>query len=307
MNDFHVPALLQEAIEFLAVKKDELYIDATLGGGGHTTSILEKGGKVLGLDADQEAIEYVQNKFKIQNLKFKIGEDVRLVHGNFRNIDEIAKQNEFTHVAGVLFDLGVSSHQLDTEERGFSFQSEGPLDMRMDRSLAVRAADLLNALSQKELYELFSKLGEERYAFTISKNIIRSRGIRPIQTTRDLVSIIDSAVNKGKGRSPVRQAQGKNIHSATRVFQALRIAVNDELRSLQEALPKALELLKPGGRLVVISFHSLEDRIVKNAFKEFEQKGKGMILTEKPIGPSAAELEKNIRVRSAKLRAFEKK
>jgi len=297
MNDFHKPVLLQEVIDFLRVKRGSKYIDATLGGGGHSKKILEQGGIVLGIDQDEDAIQFVKKNFKFEILNFKLV----LVKGNFKNIDEIAHLKGFDKVSGILFDLGVSSFQLENPERGFSYQREGPLDMRMDKKLKVQAADLLNILTKGELDELFFKLGEENNARIISDGIVRARGIKPIRTTEDLVSVIQESLGK-KGRTSAFDRS----KVAKRIFQALRIAVNDELNNLKEALPGAYTLLDRRGRLVVISFHSLEDRIVKNTFKEFESKNMGKIITKKPIVPSFLEIEKNSRSKSAKLRAFEK-
>lgn len=289
MDSFHTSVLLKEVIEFLDIKAGKKYIDATLGGGGHSFEILKNGGKVLGIDADQEAIDYVK-----ENIKF--GQDLILVRGNFRDLEKIALLNDFKQAAGILFDLGVSGHQLDTKERGFSFQKEGPLDMRMDQNFGVKALDLVNALTKGELYELFTKLGEERNARAISEHIIRARGVNPITKTTELAEIIRKTSPKNFGK----------IDPATKVFQALRIAVNEELHSLKEALPQAIELLEKGGRLLIISFHSLEDRIVKDAFEEFQKKEMGRSVTKKPIAPSTEEIERNKRSRSAKLRVFEK-
>jgi len=297
MNDFHKPVLLQEVIDFLRVKRGSKYIDATLGGGGHSKKILEQGGIVLGIDQDEDAIQFVKKNFKFEILNFKLV----LVKGNFKNIDEIAHLKGFDKVSGILFDLGVSSFQLENPQRGFSYQKEGPLDMRMDKKLKVQAADLLNILTKGELNELFFKLGEENNARIISDGIVRARGIKPIRTTEDLVSVIQESLGK-KGRTSAFDRS----KVAKRIFQALRIAVNDELNNLKEALPGAYTLLDRRGRLVVISFHSLEDRIVKNTFKEFESKNMGKIITKKPIVPSFLEIEKNSRSKSAKLRAFEK-
>lgn len=295
MNNYHTPVLLKEVIEYLGVKEDGKYIDGTIGGGGHTIEILKRGGRVLGIDADQDAIEYVQGKFKI-------GKGLILVRGNFRNIDQIAHLNNFENIDGILLDLGVSSHQIDTAARGFSFSKAGPLDMRMDQDLAVRAADLINVLTKGELYELFSKLGETNRALAISDGIVRARGVKPITETQELVSIIGEAHGfRGKAISDKIKAE-----IAAKVFQALRIAVNDELNSLRETLPKAVKLLKSEGRLVVISFHSLEDRIVKETFRELEGKKLGKILTKKVVTPDKLEILSNKRSRSSKLRAFER-
>lgn len=293
MSDYHRSVLLQEAIDALNVQTGKQYIDATLGGGGHTFEILQRGGKVLGIDVDTEALTHVTKKIKEQ--KGINQEHVILVRGNFREIDQLAKQHGFETVAGILFDLGVSSYHLDKPERGFSFRRSGPLDMRMDDRLGVTAKDLLHALGRRELQEVFLKFGEEYKAAAIAKAIIARRAEKPIETTTELADIIRS----------VYRVSGEGIDPATKVFQALRIVVNDELYALEEVLPKAVSLLQPGGRLVVISFHSLEDRIVKESFVSFEKKGLGKILTKKPLVPTISEQEKNRRSRSAKLRIFE--
>ena len=296
MSSFHKSVLLKEVLDSLNVKKGNKYIDATLGGGGHTVGVLKRGGRVLVLDLDQEAIDYVRDNIKHQISNIKFGEQLVLVKGNFKDIEEIAHLNNFDEVSGIIFDLGVSSHQLESAERGFSFQKEGPLDMRMDKDLSVKALDLVNGLTKGELYELFTKLGEERFSRSISNNIIRARGIKSITTTNELARLIEEVYPRGF----------KKINPATKVFQALRIAVNDELNNLRQALPSAMRILEKNGRLVVISFHSLEDRIVKNIFNEFEEEKLGVNITKKPVTPTALEIEENPRARSAKLRIFEK-
>lgn len=286
--EFHTPVLLQEVIKGLNVQPGKKYIDATLGGGGHAFEILKRGGKVLGIDVDEEAIEYVKSRIQSANWRIRIGKDVVLIRGNFRDVSEIAKEHGFDSVAGVLFDLGVSSHQLKTQERGFSFQEDAPLDMRMDKTLTIKASDLVNGLYENELARLFEKLGEEKWALGIARAICRARALRRIETTGELAQIIES-VKKAKAR----------VHPATKVFQALRIAVNDELGSLEKALPQALELIENRGRIAVISFHSLEDRIVKHFFGKHA-------LTKKPIVATNEEITQNPRARSAKLRVYEK-
>jgi len=298
---FHKPVLLKEVIEFLAVKSGEKYIDATVGGGGHSEAILKSGGTLLGIDCDPEAIVAARRRLSSAcPLRRDVGAGAswRLIRGNFGNLKEIALKNNFFPAAGVLFDLGVSSHQLETDYRGFSFNLEGPLDMRMDPDLKVTAADLINALGEYELAEIFFKFGEERYSRRIAGAICRTRQLAPIKTANKLAEII----------LQVRPRRGRfdRTHPATRCFQALRIAVNDELNNLKKALPQALEILKPGGRLVVLSFHSLEDRIVKNFLKEKTKEGKIKILTKKPIRPTKKEIEENPRSRSARLRVGEK-
>ncbi len=294
MNNYHTPVLLQEVLDLLDVTEGKLYIDATLGGGGHSLGIIKKCGRVLGIDVDQDALDYVKRAIKEQSLEGK-EEKITLVKGNFRDIDVIAKNFGFLNVDGILFDLGVSSHHLDTPERGFSFE-EGPLDMRMSKDLVVTAKDLVNGLTKNELRELFERFGEERFAQKIANAIVEYRKKHPIETTKELAEIIKRAVPYKKDR----------IHPATRVFQALRIAVNDELGNIRTALPKALSLVRKGGRIIVISFHSLEDKIVKRQFQEWEEKKLVKIITKKPITPSREEKIRNKRSRSAKLRAVEK-
>lgn len=289
MNKYHTSVLLQEVLKYLRVEKGKQYIDATLGGGGHTMAMLDMGGVVLGIDGDDESLTHVEENIHDRSR-------LTLARGNFREINSIARKNGFEKVQGILFDIGVSSHQLDEATRGFSFQ-DGPLDMRMDKRLTVTAADLVNGLTNKELQELFVNLGEERYARSIAKKIFERREENLFETTGDLLGVIRQAVPNLHTK----------IHPGTRVFQALRIAVNDELHALAEALPGALGLLESGGRLAVISFHSLEDRIVKRMFIDFEEKGEGVIITKKPIEATEEELKENRRSRSAKLRVFQKK
>ena len=301
MNNFHTSVLLKETVDLLQVSKGKKYIDATLGGGGHTKEIIKRGGIVLGIDVDEEAIKYVSENFKFEILNFKL----KLAKANFRDIDKIARSQNFDRVSGIIFDLGVSSHQIESVDRGFSFLKDAPLDMRMDPSAGsgqtVTASDIVNLASKKKLYEIFSKLGEESHARAISDAIVRARRIKALLTTGELAGIIEKEYHLGKNVPDFIRAEADK-----RVFQALRIAVNNELENLKEAMPKAIELLALGGRLVVISFHSLEDRIVKLAFLDFKKRGMGEIITKKPLIPGLAELKVNRRAKSAKLRAFEK-
>lgn len=287
MSTYHKSVLLQEILDFLDVTPGQKYIDATLGGGGHTREILKRGGIVLGIDQDQDAIDFVNQELISKNLT--------LVKANFNNLQTIAKDNGFEKVAGILMDLGVSSHQLDSVERGFSFMHNASLDMRMDKDLSIGAKELVNGLTRKELEELFKKYGEDPNAWRIAKAIDDKRKEKSIVTTGELASLIERTVGR----------RGK-IHPATKVFQAIRMAVNDEIYSLEQVLPQAIELLQRNGRLVVISFHSLEDRIVKQQFLDFKEKGWGEIITDKPIVPSLEEESENPRSRSAKLRVFKK-
>lgn len=277
----HKSVLLQEAVSYLNVKPGELYLDTTYGAGGHAKEIIKRGGRVLALDVSPQAVDAAD---QYPNLK--------VLQGNFSKLAEIAKNAGVEEVAGVLFDLGISSDELE-QVPGLSFRrGDDLLDMRLDPSLGVTAADLLNALPESKLVELFSTYGEEPASRSVAKEITRVRELRPIKKASELLQVIDRV----RGHKPTR------IHPATRIWQALRIAVNSELENLSRALPQAVSLLKPGGRLVVISFHSGEDRIVKNFIK-----GSGLeILTKTPVTPTDAELEVNPRARSAKLRAAEK-
>ncbi len=296
MSRYHTSVLLEESLEALDITPGKRFIDCTLGGGGHTIEILKRGGNVLGIDVDEDALGYVYEKVKDQKSKIKNFGEATLVKGNFKDLGKIARENGFEQVSGILFDLGVSSYQLDTGDRGFSFLKDAELDMRMDQSLSVTAKDLVNGLTRHELTELFHKLGEERYAGKIAEVIVKKRLTKPIETTGELAKIIRHTVPGGKS----------GVHPATRVFQALRIAVNDELNSLRDALPQAVKLLLSNGRLTVISFHSLEDRIVKQALNEFVDEGLGLLPNKKPISPTTSEIADNPRARSAKLRVFER-
>lgn len=302
MSNYHIPVMLKETIEYLAVKPAGWYVDCNLGGGGHTDEIIKAGGKVIGIDFDPDAIQEVAKKYNLKLEKADsslkaISDNLILYQSNFIHLKQIIDELKIGPVKGILFDLGISSYQLDQPQKGFSFNVEAPLDMRMDPNTPVKAADLVNALHEGELAELFQKYGEESFAKPIAKKITEARKIKKIDTTTELAQIVLSVK---------RKRPGEKIHPATQVFQALRIAVNDELHNLQEVLPQTLEVLEPGGRLVVISFHSLEDRIVKNYFKSEGEKGVLNILTQKPLTPKEEEITDNPRSRSAKLRVAEK-
>lgn len=296
-------------MEFLKVVPGSRYVDATVGEGGHALEIARRGGKVLGIDQDPEILEQASRQ---------LGKKAVLVRGNFKDIDQIAQENGFIGADGILFDLGLSSWQLEESGRGFTFQKNEPLDMRADPSLKVTAADLLNGLSCNELEELFQKYGEEERAKPLASSVVRARSLRPFRTTSDLVGVVEKAVRK-RERIPARHRYAQALrarHPATKIFQALRIAVNDEIGNLRSALPRAFEVLKtggrrpealPGGRLVVVSFHSLEDREVKNFFRRMERSERGVILTKKPLRPHPVEVSQNPQARSARLRAMERK
>ncbi len=288
----HIPVLQKEVLEYLDPKPNENFIDCTVGEAGHTLAILEKNapeGKVLGIDRDPEIIE---------NCKLKIGEfkgRVILVCDNFASLKEIVMEEKFKSVQGILFDLGMSSWHLEKSGRGFSFLKKEPLDMRYNPRNPLTAARIVNYYSVQEIEKILRDYGEERFATKIAQKIIEIRKIKSIETTAQLAEIVKSATPHWYHR--------KKIHPATRTFQALRIAVNDELNNLIKTLPQTIEILKPGGRLVVISFHSLEDRIIKNFLKEKAKENILKILTKKPIRPSLKEIKINPRSRSAKLRA----
>ena len=289
----HLSVLKNEVIEYLDPKPNENFIDCTFGEGGHAIEILKRNGprgKVLGIEIDRKLFEISKERFK--GLKRLI-----LVCDSYSNLKEIVKKEKFRKVSGVLFDLGLSSWHLEESKRGFTFRKNEPLIMSYSQN-GKTAKDLINELSEKEICEILRKYGEERFAKKIAKEIVKERERKPIETTFQLVEIIKKA-------TPIWY-QRRKIHFATKTFQALRIAVNAELENLQKALPQALEILEKGGRLVVISFHSLEDKIVKNFFKESEKEKQIKILTKKPISPSRLEIKLNPRARSAKLRAGEK-
>ncbi len=296
-TNYHKSVLFTESLEALSLLPGETYLDATTGGAGHTKGILDFGSKVIGIDVDIDAIENAKRLF---DLKEKNGVwvtksgNLKIYKDNFQNLDKVAEQAEIKHFSGIIFDLGVSSFMLDTPERGFSFTGNGPLDMRMDKDLEVRAADLLNVLNEGELYELFSRLGQESYARRIARDVVRYRVNKRFETADELTSLVKHAHQNNKN----------DINPSTKVFMALRIAVNDELNSLREALPKASQRLTKGGRLVVISFHSLEDKIVKEYFKNDPTLS---IVTKKPITATEHEVQVNKRSRSAKMRVAEKK
>jgi len=277
----HTPVLLTETLSALAPKPQTIFVDATLGGGGHTLALLEKGARVIGIDQDQEVLSLAEKRIRQSGFE----DQFEGYHTSFSHLVDFIK----TPVDGVLFDLGVSSYQLDTPERGFSFRFDAPLDMRMDKSLSVTASDLINGLGRKELYELFTTLGQQYRCRRLIDEIITIRKLKPIQTTGQLVAIIDKTIPR----------EG-SIHPATKIFQALRMAVNSEREELKAALPSALSLLKVGGVLAVISFHSGEDSLVKDFFQQNHQHLES--LTNKPITPTQDEIMKNPRSRSAKLR-----
>lgn len=290
----HSPVLVKEVISFLNPAPGQVIVDATVGSAGHGEQILQRiipGGILIGIDRDEEALRIAGERLRPFEGSFK------LINKNFKYIKEILKDMGVEKVDGILFDLGISSIQIETRQRGFSIKNDGPLDMRMDRSQALTAKELVTSLREDELSDLIRDFGEERFHKRIAKGIIEARKKKEISTTAELAEIISSSL-------PYNPNKYK-IHPATRTFQALRIRVNDELGSLEKALRDAPSLLKPGSRLCVISFHSLEDRIAKNIFKEFKAERIFKILTKKPIMADQEEVIKNPRSRSAKLRSGE--
>ena len=301
----HVTVLLEETVDSIDVKTGGIYADFTLGGGGHTSLILERGGQVIGIDRDEIAIKNANERFKEKNFT--------AVRDNFSNIKNIAKDLGIEKFDGIIADLGVSSPQLDDAERGFSYMQDAPLDMRMDSRDSLTAKDIVNTYSSEELFKIISTYGEERWASRIVEFIIERRKTAPIETTFELVDIIKAAI-------PL-SARKDGPHPAKRTFQAIRIEVNGELKILEQAIRDGAELLKKGGRMGIITFHSLEDRIVKTTFASLEKgctcpkdfpvcvcgnKPSVKSITRKPIVPSEKELDENPRARSSKLRAVEK-
>lgn len=304
---YHTPVLLHEVLELLFTSPTGTYVDATLGGGGHTEALLQKlhgTGRLVGIDADVDALAFSRNRLA------RHGDRVQLVHQNFGNLKVVLSQLRIEKVDGILFDLGVSSFQLDEPGKGFSFRTDQRLDMRMDRSQKFDASLLINTYGERELAEVITKHGEERHARRIARRIVQRRAVSAVETTAQLTQLVEEAV----GRKD-------SVKSLARVFQALRIEVNNELVLLERALSDAIDLLDQNGRLVVISYHSLEDRIVKTMFKEasatvvpsgtklLPPRAKAprlRLLTKKPIEASTMEIEANPRARSAKLRAAER-
>lgn len=300
-SSFHSPVLLPEVISYLNIRKDGKYIDATLGGGGFTDAILSRGGKVLGIDCDREAVREAERKFST-------GGDLIIVHDNFRNIHVIAEKNNFLNADGVIFDLGLSSYQIDRSGRGFTFRQDEPLDMRADAEReSLTAADIINKFNQDELYEVFSRNSEEIHSRAIAAAIVRARALnakkKAIFTTRQLAAVIRSVVEE--------QSQDclemKRVNETTaRIFQALRIEVNREMLNLREGITDAIRILTAGGRIAVISYHSGEDRTVKRIFEQGIKNRDIRYISKNVIVPRYEEKKRNSRSRSAKLRVAEK-
>lgn len=311
----HEPVLLAECLEGLAIKPDRIYVDCTAGGGGHSSAILrnlDAKGKLISFDRDTDALE-TANRVLTETSDMLGGRNFQLIHASFANLKDGLEKVELTVVAGILADLGVSSWQLDEASRGFAYMKDGPLDMRMDTSGGETAADLVNHISEQALKDILSRYGEERYAGRIARRIVERREERPFIRTLELSDVIRAAL-------PAK-ARNEDQHPAKRSFQALRIAVNNELGELESMLEQAIEVLEPGGRLAIISFHSLEDRIVKEAYRKWEdpcicprglplcvcgREPLGKAIGRKGVSASPEEISRNPRSRSARLRVFER-
>ena len=305
----HKSVLLNETIDGLNIKPDGIYVDGTLGGGGHAYEVcrrLGEKGRIIGIDQDAAAIEAASARLK------DFGEKVTIVRSNYCDMKSKLHELGIDKVDGIVLDLGVSSYQLDTAERGFSYREDAPLDMRMDTRQKMTARDIVNDYTEADLYRVIRDYGEDKFAKNIAKHIVQARAVKPVETTAELSEIIRASI-------PMK-FQKKSGHPAKRTFQAIRIELNRELDVLRDSLDDMIDLLNPGGRLCIITFHSLEDRIVKSAFRKNEnpctcppdfpvcvcgKKSKGSIITKKPILPSEEELEYNSRSKSAKLRIFE--
>lgn len=305
----HRSVLLEETIESLKIKPDGIYVDGTLGGGGHSYEIAGRlsTGRLIGIDQDEAAINAAGERL------FEFKDKVTIVRSNYSRMKEVLEELDISRADGILLDLGVSSYQLDTPDRGFSYKEDAPLDMRMDTRNTTTARDIVNNYSEMELYRIIRDYGEDRFAKNIAKHIVRMRQEKPLETTFELTQAIKAAI-------PAKLREGTG-HPAKRTFQAIRIELNKELEVLRDTLQDMIDLLNPGGRLCIITFHSLEDRIVKSSFRTNEnpctcppdfpvcvcgKKPTGKVITRKPILPSEEELKENSRSKSAKLRVFER-
>lgn len=291
----HIPVLAKDVLTYLRLKKGMVIIDCTIGIGGHAKDVLKRignSGLLIGIDRDKEALEEAESQLN------KISDRFKLFYSNYRDVDLILKEARIRKIDGAIFDLGASSFQMDKRERGFSIRLDGPLDMRMDRNAEIKASDIVNGCTKQELATIFRRYGEEHFASRIAEEIVRERRRQRIENTKRLADIVREAL-------PYRY-RFRRIHPATKVFMALRIVVNNEIENLEIGLTKITPFLKKGARICVISFHSIEDRIVKHKFREFAKSHELRIITKKPIRPKTEEIKENPRSRSAKLRVAEK-
>ncbi len=291
----HVPVMNREIISYLKLEPGDRVVDCTLGMGGHSfeiAKIIGPQGRLIAIDRDNESLSVAKERLK------EFCDRCTFVQSDFRRIDEVLSSLEIQEVDGMLFDLGISSYQLDNSSRGFSLKNDGPLDMRMDKDSYISAQDLVNSLSEKEISSILKNFGEERWHNRIARFLVQQRAKNPIESTQDLSDLVMQAIP--------RRFQNQKIHPATRTFQAFRIAVNRELEALEIALDKCVDYLKKGARLCVISFHSLEDRIVKEKFRQFLKEGKFTLIEKKPLRPTFEETCDNPRSRSARLRIAER-
>ncbi len=294
-EQYHIPVMCREVLDYLNLAPGKIIVDATIGTGGHSLKVLERimpGGRLIGIDRDEKSLNIAKERLR------DYSSSCEFIYGNFMDIDKILSSLNIKEVDGILFDLGLSSVQLDDPDRGFSFKNEGPLDMRLDKNSYISAYDLVNNLNEDELSCLLWNFGQERWHNRIARFLVKEREKHPISTTRQLSDIVVRAI-------PHRYRY-YHIHPATRTFQAVRIAVNRELETLEIAIRKAIELLNKEARICVISFHSLEDRIVKFSFRDFSAKGLVKIITPKPLVPADEEVRQNPKSRSAKLRVAER-
>jgi len=295
ISGIHIPVMLNEVVEHLQLRHDSIIVDGTLGFGGHALEIVKHigpHGRLIGIDRDKEALAGAKQRLS------RYIDQCEFVHENYSNVDKVLDSLGIEKVDGIILDLGVSSFQLDNPSRGFSIKGDGPLDMRMNQNSDLSAFDLVNSLSENEISLILKNFGEERWHYRIAKSIVWQRAGKPIETTEELRRAVLKAIPKSRNR--------QKIHPATRTFQAFRIAVNKELDAIEVVLVKSINYLRPKGRIAVIAFHSLEDRIVKNKFRDFKKSGELQLVVKKPIRASMQESESNMRSRSARLRIAER-